>query len=79
MQQGPSEADSHSNVQDVSRSLWNTKVYYRVHKSPLLEQILSQLDPAHVLTLILFKNNFRIIIPSISKSPNALYCSGFPT
>jgi len=38
--------------------------------SPLLDSILSQLNPVHTLTPYSFKIHFNIILPSMSRSPN---------
>jgi len=43
MEQSPSwEADSHSASQKIAQRLWNSKVYFRVHKSPTLVSVLSK-------------------------------------
>jgi hypothetical protein len=46
MEQIPSwEANSPSANKEISSALWNPDVYLRVHKSPPLHPILSQINP----------------------------------
>jgi len=40
------EADTFSARQEIPLSLWNPKIYYRIHKSPPIVRILSHFNPA---------------------------------
>ena len=48
------EANCFSASQEISRILWNPKVYHRIHKRPLPVPILSQVDPVHTWFYILW-------------------------
>jgi hypothetical protein len=60
MEQSPSrEANSHSASPEIPPFLWNPKVHYRVHNSPPLIPILSQMKPVH---------NFPSYFPNIQSN-----------
>jgi hypothetical protein len=58
------------------RLLWNPKHHYRVHKTPTLEPILSQMNPVRTL-ISYFKIYFNIILPSRVGLPSGIFLSGF--
>jgi hypothetical protein len=49
---------SRSAGQEIPCSLWNSKVYYNLHKSPEMDPILSQLNSVDVLTFYIIKSTF---------------------
>jgi hypothetical protein len=46
------EINSYSSDQEISYFSWNLKVYYWVYKSPQLDPALNQMNPGHILILI---------------------------
>jgi len=69
MEQSPSwEADSHLASQKIPHLLWNPKVHYRVHNSPSMVPILSQMHPVHTFPPYFPKICYIIILPSMPRS-----------
>jgi hypothetical protein len=72
------EANSFSASQEIPHTVWNPKVHHRVHKSPPLVSILSQISPVH--SLFYFLNiHFNIILHLRLGLLGGLFPSGFPT
>jgi hypothetical protein len=55
-------------IQELPSILWNPRLHYRVHKSPLLVPILSQINPVHTTASYLSKIHLSIIQPPTSWS-----------
>jgi hypothetical protein len=65
MKQSPSwEANSHSAIQEILCLLWGPNFHYRVHQSPPLVSILSQLHSIHTFPPYLPKIHPNIILQS---------------
>jgi hypothetical protein len=66
-------------TQELPSVLWNQKVHYRVHKSPLLVPNLSQIDPVHTTPACLSKIHFKLFTHVRLGLSSGLFPSGFPT
>jgi hypothetical protein len=64
-------------TQELPSILWNPKVHYRIHKSPPLVTILSQINPMHTipsyLSILILSTHLRLGLPC------GHFPSGFPT
>jgi hypothetical protein len=77
MVQSPSwEAQMSSANKEVPHILWKPAAHYHIHKSPLTLPILSQIDPAYDLITLL--ENYKIILPSMTRSLKRSLSFGFP-
>jgi hypothetical protein len=75
----PWEEDSWAATQQFLRISRSPKAHYRVHKSPPLVPILSQINPPHTTPSYLSTINFTFIIHLYLGFPSDLFPSGFPT
>jgi hypothetical protein len=55
------EAANCAATQELPSILWNPKVHHRVHKSPPLVPILSQIDPVRTIPFYLSKIYFNTV------------------
>jgi hypothetical protein len=72
------EAANCADTQELASILWKPKVHYRVHKSPPLIPILSQIDPVHTIPsylrcILILMTHLRLGLPI------GLFPSGSPT
>jgi hypothetical protein len=76
MELSPSrEGVDFADTEELPRILWNPKVHYRVHKSP----ILNQTNPINTTSSYLSKIHINIIIHYYLGLPSGLFSSDFPT
>jgi hypothetical protein len=73
------EAKSNSASQELLRLLCTPKVHYRVHNSPPLIPILSQMHPVHNFPPCFRKIHSNIILPYTPRPSEWFFCSGFST
>jgi len=80
MEKSPSSvAKSRSASEEIPRLIWNPKIHYRVHRSPPLDPILSQVNLVHtfppisLIPILILSSHLPIRLPS------GLFPSGPPT
>jgi hypothetical protein len=79
MELSPSwEAANCATTQELPSILWNPKVHYRVHKSPALVPVLSQINPIYTIPSYLSTIHFNIVPHLRFGHPSGLFPSGFP-
>jgi len=75
MEQSPSsEANRFSASQKIPRILWNLKVNYRIHKTPPIFPILSQINPVYSYPSYLLDSHSSIIFSSMPRSFKLSLC-----
>ena len=68
MTDGAWNDDSAPASEKITHILWNPNIPDRIHNSPPLQNILSQINPVHDLVFCFLKTRFNIILPSSSLS-----------
>jgi hypothetical protein len=63
-----SENNGRSAGSDIPLLLWISKIHYRVHKSPPLVSVLSQMVLVHILTPYFCNIHLNVILPSTIRS-----------
>jgi hypothetical protein len=75
MEQSYWQTNSRSTNQEISRLLWNPKFHYRVHNSPPLDPVLSQINSVRNFSPC----SSNIILLSTPKTSKCPFPSDFPT
>jgi hypothetical protein len=73
----PSEADSHSAVQEIPHLLWNLGAQYFIHNSQLLNTNMSQLNAAEIVIPHFIKINFNVNLTFMSTPPQVIFSFRF--
>lgn len=79
MEQSPWKCGSSSPGQEIPQMLWNPKVHYRIHSSPILGPILSQINPGQAILPTFFQMQLKVIFPCMSRSRKQSLPSRFLT